>query len=337
MDLYPSRSVQGFSVALLLLYLFSPLTSAQQEDFTKLIVFGDSLSDTGNLAIIDLPSPYFSNRISDGPVAVDFIATSIGSNANSSRHFLGSPVGFNYAVAGGNIVGDDREDLASQIDVHLNRINDQTDPNALYVVFAGGNDLRDIRSIGTASIAAQRINAAVAQLDAQIQRLVDAGARAFFVPNVPNIARIPETLERIPSDQTVSSRAQTYVQQYNNALAQTLQKYQSRSDLAFTTFDLYAAFENILDNFSSFGFRNREEGCFNPSDFPFSVSNPPIELECIIFGFESRVFFDNIHPSSRTNELLGAQMVAALPSLGTIDSRNRRSTIPAILDLLFDD
>lgn len=310
---------------------------AQNGGFSKLVVFGDSLSDSGNLAIVDLPFPYFNNRISDGPIAVDFIAASICSNAHSSRHFLGSPAGFNYAVAGGNIVGSDREDLAQQVEVHLNRVNNLTDPDALYVVFAGGNDLRDIRSISSGSIASQRISEAVNQLEAQIQRLVNAGARAFFVPNVPNIGRIPETLQRVSTDPSVATRAESYVLQYNAALAQAMAKYQLREDLAFSTFDLYRSFESVLDNFSSLGFRNREEGCFNPENFPFSLSNPPIELECIIFGFESRVFFDNIHPSSRTNQLLGAAMVSALPSLSDVGSITKSTAIPAIIQLLLDD
>ncbi len=41
--------------------------------FSQLYTFGDSLSDTGNLASItlDFPPPFFMNRISNGPVAVE--------------------------------------------------------------------------------------------------------------------------------------------------------------------------------------------------------------------------------------------------------------------------
>ncbi len=309
---------------------------AQSLNFSKLVVFGDSLSDTGNIAVIDLPPPYFRNRISDGPVAVDFIANSIGSNADSSRHFFGSPRGFNYAVSGGNILGSDREDLEQQVSTHLQRVNQSTDENALYVIIMGGNDLRDIRSITDSGIAAQRINAVASQLDAQINRLVEAGATSFLIANVPNIGRIPETLQRQSSDPTISSRAESYVGSYNSAFARVVDKYRQRSDLAVSSFDLFQALENILNNASDLGFRNIEEGCFNPGDFPFSFDSPPIELDCIIFGFESRVFFDNIHPSSRTNELLAPRFIEAIPSF-SVNGTNRTTAVPAIIQLLLEN
>ena len=313
---------------------------AQNAEFSKLVVFGDSLSDTGNIALFNLPAPYFRNRISDGPVGVDFIANSIGSNADASRHLLGSPQGFNYAVSGGNIVGTDPEDLAQQVNAHLQRVDQQTDQEALYVIIMGGNDLRDIRSITNAAIASQRISAVAARLDTQIARLVDAGARAFLIANVPNVGRIPETLQRQADDPTISARAEAYVRQYNAAFDQVLAKYLQRDDLAVSSFDLFQALENILNNFTALGFRSRDEGCFIPSNFPFSLDNPPIELDCLVFGFESRIFFDNIHPSSRTNELLAPQFIAALPSLSELNasaSAGGSVFIPAIIQLLLGD
>jgi len=98
---------------------------AQTDGFSKLVVFGDSLSDTGNLAVVDLPPPYFQNRISDGPVVADLIAQAIGSDAEAAGHLLGRLGGFNYAVAGGNITGNDPEDLTQQVTAYLQRVNNQ--------------------------------------------------------------------------------------------------------------------------------------------------------------------------------------------------------------------
>ena len=328
------------------LVFYSSVSLAQNTEFSKLVVFGDSLSDTGNIALINLPSPYFRNRISDGPVGVDFIANSIGSNADASRHLFGSPQGFNYAVSGGNIVGTDPEDLAQQVNAHLQRVDQQTDQEALYVIIMGGNDLRDIRSITNAAIASQRISAVAAQLDTQIARLVDAGARAFLIANVPNVGRIPETLQRQAGDPTISARAEAYVREYNAVFDQVLVNYTQRDDLAVSSFDLFQALENILNNFTALGFRSRDEGCFIPSNFPFSFDNPPIELECLVFGFESRIFFDNIHPSSRTNELLAPQFIAALPGFPGLPSMDDLTTsenesdsvfVSAIIQLLLGD
>lgn len=45
--------------------------------YNKLFVFGDSLSDTGNISLVlgeNLPPPYFMNHITNGPVAVEVLA-----------------------------------------------------------------------------------------------------------------------------------------------------------------------------------------------------------------------------------------------------------------------
>lgn len=306
---------------------------AQTTDFSKLVVFGDSLSDTGNLAFVDLPAPYFENRISNGPVAVDFLAQSIGSSAARSGHLLGSGsginMGFNYAVAGGNIVGSDAEDLSQQVNAFLDRSNQEADENALYVVIIGGNDLRDLRSITDQRFASQRIAAIIAQLASQLQRLSNAGARAFLVANVANVGRIPETLVLQSQDPAVSIRAEQYVRQYNSALSQQLSEFSQAPQRSVVEFDLFQALENTLDNAESLGFLNSEQGCFDPRSFS-------IELECLIFGFNSRVFFDDIHPSARTYEIVAPQLIAAIPDLPSAVSTDESIIISPILQLLLD-
>lgn len=285
-----------------------------QAEFSKLVVFGDSLSDTGNLAFIDLPEPYFDNRISDGPVLADFLAERIGSNARRSGHLLGQLDGYNYAVAGGNIVGQDPEDLAPQVSAYLQRAGNTADPDALYLVFMGGNDLRGLRSQTSTVLAEPQITEIITQLDTQIRRLVDAGARAFLVPDVANVGRIPETLTREAQDPQISLRATTYVRMYNQALSAMLANYQQDTRLSVVNFGLFSAFEAVLDNPSQFGFSTVEEGCFDPDTLN-------VELECLLFGFERRPFFDQLHPSSTANRIVSSALLANLPVLPKLPIR----------------
>ena len=70
------------------LFVLAPL-SAQAISFTELTVFGDSLSDTGNVLSLTgdvlppgpgspVPGPYFNGRFSNGPVWVDQAADRLG-------------------------------------------------------------------------------------------------------------------------------------------------------------------------------------------------------------------------------------------------------------------
>lgn len=313
------------------LLLLAGLVSAQDStpNYSKLVVFGDSLSDTGNLAIFNFPYPYYNNRISDGPLIVDALAEVVGVSAQASGHLLGRTEGFNYAVAGGNIVGDDREDLRQQVTAYLQRENGQADPDALYLVFAGGNDVRGLRSLVLASEADTQIASAITELSSQVTRLKNAGARAFLIPNVANIGRLPETLSREAMAPGTIDRATRYSRAYNAALAYRLAQFRADSSFSIETFDFFQAVESLILNAASLGFTNVEEGCFDADEFE-------VATECLLFGFGRRVFFDSLHPSAASNRIVGAQLSASLPRLESAPEYSPVIT-PSIQLLLLSD
>ena len=82
------------------------VSSARAADFSAEYVFGDSLSDNGNLAAYlhtTFPNPpSYSNSFTNGPVAVQLLAESLGLTANASLWLTAPsvPAGTNYAVGG---------------------------------------------------------------------------------------------------------------------------------------------------------------------------------------------------------------------------------------------
>jgi lysophospholipase L1-like esterase len=146
-------------------------TLATPGEFSELVVLGDSLSDSGN-----------AGRFCDGPVWVELLADNLELEARPSR--LG---GTNFAVGGAHIAGGEH-DLSHQLDSLLERRRGRLDPEALFVVYAGGNDLL----AGMASVqlfhAAER---AAAALDGILDRMLEAGARRFLVANLPDLGLTP--------------------------------------------------------------------------------------------------------------------------------------------------
>ena len=71
--------------------------------FSNMVVFGDSLSDTGNLFIATggtqppAGQPYFNGRFSDGPLWVESLAAGLNLPLASNPYLVG---GNNYAFAG---------------------------------------------------------------------------------------------------------------------------------------------------------------------------------------------------------------------------------------------
>ena len=181
------------------------LSAADAADFSAEYVFGDSLSDNGNLAAAlgtNFPNPpSFDNSFTNGKVAVQLLAESLGLSANASLWLTSpTPAGTNYAVGGATsaasaIGGSMNINLPSQVDAYSASVSGHADPNALYVVMIGGNDVRNAALQGTGAGA---ITDGVDTEVTEISTLGEEGAKHFLVVNVPNVGIIPEFAQENP-------------------------------------------------------------------------------------------------------------------------------------------
>ena len=117
-----------------------------------MVVFGDSLSDTGD-----------AGRFSNGPVWVEQLAVQLGLRLRASE-----AGGSNFAVGGARL--DPRSgphSLRAQADLFLRR--SQPAGRTLYVVYGGGNDL--LAAVGHPD-AAMMLEAAAASLKSIVADLV---------------------------------------------------------------------------------------------------------------------------------------------------------------------
>lgn len=320
---------------LLFISLFSLcLVAHAQHSFSRMIAFGDSLSDTGNLSSVTIPFPYpyYQNRVSDGPVALDYFAAHIGSSAQASLHLSGTATAYNYSIAGGNIIGDDIEDLQSQLSAYLGRVANTADAQALYTMIIGANDLRDIRSITNSSIADVEIKRIVDQLIAQLTRLTNAGAHYFFISNMPNIGRLPETIAREAMDNGIIQRTSAYSQSYNELLSQRLLEFAQQTGTQIWLFDLDNVLENIISNAAQLGFTQTEVGCFNTDGFDF-------HSDCLLGSrFDRFVFFDNLHPTNAAHQIVAQAMIEHLTEGSVLGSgASARKVIAGVIMMLLSE
>jgi outer membrane lipase/esterase len=136
---------------LLLVTLLMPLgVFATDKPIKNVFVFGDSLSDTGNLASLPqypfLNTPPFNHGFTNGLFAVEVLAKFLHLDVNPSLHLIGPPKGTNYAVAGATAggTGNPQINLTSQVDTFLLYQPKHSAPkDALYIIFIGGNDVSD--------------------------------------------------------------------------------------------------------------------------------------------------------------------------------------------------
>jgi outer membrane lipase/esterase len=273
--------------------------------FTGLHVFGDSLSDTGNVFVFTEtlspgngipPPPYFGGRFTNGPNYVDWLGLGLG--FSSAPVLLG---GNNYAVGGATAASGLPPGLIAQRDLFLLRHAGVADPSALYVTWIGANDMQAvidayIADPTTASGAAAAIGSSIADLRQTILALNQAGARSFLVPNLPNLAFVPKYTKL--NDPAVSLFALQLSDAFNLALAQMLATIPG-NQLAVHAFDANALFLAALLDPAGFGLTNVTTPCFSGSPFaPGTVCADAARF----------LFWDEIHPTAAAHAHLAYAM-----------------------------
>ncbi|HVF73018.1 MAG TPA: SGNH/GDSL hydrolase family protein [Chthoniobacterales bacterium] len=228
----------------------------QAPAFTKIIVFGDSLSDTGNVrdrtdsksgGTVDFPSGSFNysdgrwtNSSDTDPASTTYAGVWHEQLANTflniapATYSLGG--GTNYAFGGATtnngtheevvvttpLFGDVTitiDDMGQQVDDYL--ASQVVDPNALYVVWGGGNDLFNDES-------ATNVTATAARATALMTRLANAGAKYIMVPNVPPLGVIPRYAGEPEKQRSLSAAAADYRQQLSANLTTALSNLASQ-------------------------------------------------------------------------------------------------------------
>lgn len=284
--------------------------------FSNIYVLGDSLSDQGNLYLATtavagpanaLPSAdhYFNGRFSNGPVYIDIVAQRLGLPLGPSiaggNNFAygGARTTYNVveSTVGGPLpVGLFPWSLNAEISAFQSR--GISDPNALYVVFSGSNDVADIltRSLNPASVIPTGVGAIVAA----VQAFKAAGAQTVVVPNLPDLGLIPAFL-----GSAAASAAATALSAQFNALLHA--QLSAIADLDIIEFDTFGFLRNVVANPGDFGLSNVTAPCY--SGF---VAPNPNATECA--NPDEYLFWDIVHPTSTVHLALANALLTAIPS-----------------------
>lgn len=286
---------------------------AQAGPFSGLYVFGDSLSDTGNILLATggaLPvSPYLTGRFSDGPVWIDRLAQGLGLPDGAKPSLAG---GNNYAFGGARTGAEPPPPGGLAIPGVLAQVAGlwspayaSADPNALYVVVGGGNDMRDAR--GPASTAESRqaaAAAAAANLFNSVALLASKGARHVLLSNLPDLGATPEAaaLGLVAQSTDATNRF--------NALVAALE-VQLES--------LFSIQVDVLD-MAGVGAAIRQDALTN-GGAAYGITN--VFTPCGTFtgsigiSCDVSLFSDALHPSARAHAILAEAALRLLPTPGT--------------------
>jgi outer membrane lipase/esterase len=304
-------------VGVLAFVVLAPASHALAGAPHRFVVFGDSLSDPGNAFVLlrDVEVPPFDSLIPDAPYARGAFHFSNGPTwveqlslldhaVPSAGPALFIPVLFsNYAVGGARARHEGPFDLSTQVGLFVRDFRGQGPSEALYVVFMGGNDLRDALGAlavdpgGATSLAI--VQAALIAIRDNLLTLHAAGARNFLVPNAPDIGLAPAVRLLGPAAQ---GAATFLAAQFNGGLELILRGLESGLGVGIVRLDVFRTLNEIVAAPAAFGLTDVTEPCIVLNTRAHAFCSTPNKF----------LFWDGIHPTFAGHRILAERANAAL-------------------------
>ncbi|MGH8664548.1 MAG: SGNH/GDSL hydrolase family protein [Burkholderiales bacterium] len=290
------------------------LAAGKAGAFSELVVFGDSLSDNGNVYRLTqgysnnplLPFPpdrlYADGRQSNGPVAVEYLSQRLraplrnfaqaGATTGTANIWddgaLGEPPGA-LGLSG----------MRSQVQSYVAQAG-AADSNALYVLWGGPNDfVAGLANPGTFDPVAAIANA-VTNLSNEAGQLYSNGARHFLIPNMADLGLAPRARSA-----GLSAPATGLTTSFNSTLDAALSGL--RASLAGATIHGLDTFGLSQETFAEFsgGDPGAAEVTLACLSVPACAGDPQTQATFL--------FWDDLHPTTQIHSILGGEMAAAVP------------------------
>lgn len=317
MFLQHKSRVRWFCLALVLSFTSATFAHDAQPRF---VVFGDSLSDPGNFyfaygqtsqaPFAPVPSaPYAisGHHFSNGPTWIEQLATALGT-PESARPALARPgVNTNYAVGGARARANAPEfasyDLTTQVGLYLSNFQGHARPDAIHVVWIGGNDLRDalvaLSVDPTAATSQAILGEAIHSVADNVGVLWATGARKFLIPNMPDLSVTPVIQSLGP--QAVGATSQL-IAAYNAGLAQAVAQLRQLPNVRIAVMDDFKLIDTIVARPRLFRFDDVVDPCLKFGVVEDAVCDQPREY----------LFWDGLHPTTQGHRIVALEALRVL-------------------------
>ena len=291
---------------------------AMAQEFSSVVVFGDSLSDSGNWASTQSLPPGTSFTTNPDPVWAEIVAREFG---NDGKNFLAGGSNFAWGGACANPSGicsrsSQVADISQQITEHLD--GGRADPDALYMIWAGGNDIEAIataaagESLSPTEVPGEIRGAVGALLGQQVRQLSTAGARFIVVLTVPDPGRTP-----LAAGQSMTARGQLSLlaQSFNQGIRDSLQEKSPGPIFV----DVAALADEVFKDPDAYGFTRPQGTACQRGNSPAGPGSDSLFCGPTADGYaaapdESETYFfaDGLHPSGASHELIANAVLATI-------------------------
>nr|WP_321464619.1 SGNH/GDSL hydrolase family protein [uncultured Desulfobulbus sp.] len=281
------------------------LTTAESNasSYSAVIVYGDSLSDNGNLYNASQqtvpPAPYYNGRRSNGPVAVEYLAQELGTGLIDFA-WIGATTGIGNYADNGTTTDFGQHSLPGMTTTY-DATKSFLSPyiaTGLFVVWGGPNDFLapspyDVKDDGSTDWGAVILRAVTNELGIISDLVKNMGVKNILVPGMPDLGLTPyfQGIGQVAEASALSDA-------FNDLLRVSL-------PAGVIFFDTAALMQSVVSDPAAYGFTNVSDACFDGT----TVCDNPTQY----------LFFDDFHPTTATHEILGKSFAAAVvPEPSTI-------------------
>jgi phospholipase/lecithinase/hemolysin len=303
------KHIKQWSISSLLILVFTvvlPVAAHDRDGYSQLVVFGDSLSDPGNLfaltgevshvpyqLIPSAPYDFGGMHFTNGQTWIEELAKdlhlSAGPAFRAHSHFT------NYAVGGARARAVGFLDLTTQVSTYLRQRNTQGKDKKMVVLFIGGNDVRDaIESLAmdpTGQLSVGILTEAITSFNNNLIALISSGENEFLIANAPDLALVPAIRYLGPQAQAA---AHFFSQQFNQALEASVNAMVTAFPITVHKMDVFSFLQQVAADPQSFDLTVVDTTCITPGVIIHAVCRKP----------DNYLFWDGVHPTHRGHEIL---------------------------------
>ncbi|CAN7625917.1 SGNH/GDSL hydrolase family protein [Phenylobacterium sp. LjRoot225] len=306
--------------------------------FTGVYSFGDSLLDPGNdlraaelldrFPFVSVPDGaptadkgYFEGRFSNGYNFADLISNKLLDQPAKptfpygvAETLLGfpSPIGnrpegnnLSFAYGGARVIQgpDPAPALGAQVEIYETYT---ADPNALYVVGIGANDVLSLVPTGGAPVtgaeAEARLAAIASEIVEQVSRLYSRGARHVVIADIPNVGAVP-AYQGSQDEAMRRGLAAQYAHRVDDLLEAQLGALARPTGSSLLQFHFDAYTDAAVADPARYGFTNVTQ----------ALTSQGGALDPTGRGF---LFFDNLHPTAQTHAQVASEILDGVKNPG---------------------
>ena len=270
--------------------------NAVNNKINRIVAFGDSLSDTGNLYngsqwVFPNRNSWFLGHFSNGLVWTEYLAQDKG--VPLYNWAVGGAAGTNQYVALTGIY-----DQVTSYLTYMKMAKNYNPQNSLITLEFGLNDFMNYD---------REVADVKADLSSAMIRLTESGANNILLFTLPDATKAPQFKY---STQNEIDTVRAKIVEFNEFIKEQATLYQTKG-LNVVLYDAYDIFDQITSNPKQHGFENSTDACLNinrSSSVDYLYSHE-LTNDCAYHSSDKYVFWGVTHPTTATHKYIADEII----------------------------